>query len=174
MTEHPTADDVARAIVAACRETGDDPIKTADGTALTAMRNKQKTNQARHYALHALVYVFPDLDRADAARMVGAPGHPKLYWNASWHQVAKPRASGIGHMAGWFDDGIFGRVIQAIGKEPPAVRERPIATGPAQAAARPPAPIKAPTITHAPGKRALYDMLAAAAQNTAKIKPPTD
>jgi hypothetical protein len=105
-----TADHIAAAIVAACRETGDDPIRTASG----GLGTKRPTNRARHYALHALLHCFPDVDRHSAARMVGCPGSPAQFWNASWHQVAKPRASGFGHVAGWFDDVSYARVIAAI------------------------------------------------------------
>lgn len=109
-----TADHVARAIVAACRETGDDPIRTAIGE----LGTQRPTNRARHYAMHALLHVFPDLLRFTAARLVGCPGSEKQFWNSSWHQIVKPRASGLGHVANWFDDEAFGRIIDAIGLKP--------------------------------------------------------
>lgn len=107
----PTADDVAIAIVAACRETGDDPIDTANG----GLGINRSTNRARHYALHALIHVFPKANRTDLCRLVGCPGKPGVFWNASWHQVVKPRSPGsLLHMASWFDDTAYDRVIRAI------------------------------------------------------------
>jgi hypothetical protein len=106
----PSSDDVARAIIAACRETGDDPARTVTGEALPG----QPTNRARHYAMHALLHVFPDLERHAAARLVGCPGKPAAFWNASYHQVIKPRAGAAGHVAGWFNDRVYERVIAAV------------------------------------------------------------
>lgn len=106
----PTADDVARAIVAACKETGDDPIRTAEG----GLGTSRATNRARHYAMHALLHVFQGLGREMAARLVGCPGSPRQFWSASWHQIVKPRVGGLGHAANWFDDDAYARVIAAI------------------------------------------------------------
>lgn len=105
MSEFPTADDIARAIVAACRETGDDPLACASGA---------PSQRGRHYAMHALLHVFPKLSRTSAATVVGCPGKPAAFYINSWHQMVKPRASGIGHMANWWDDEAFGRVIAAV------------------------------------------------------------
>lgn len=105
MTTLPNADDVARAIVAACRETGEDPIKCA---------TEEWHIRARHYAMHALLHTFPDLQRFAAARLVGCPGSAPGFWNKSWHQVAKPHHSGRSHSAKWWDEDAYGRVIAAI------------------------------------------------------------
>lgn len=105
MNNMPNADDVARAIVAACRETGEDPIACASG--VSGIR-------ARHYAMHSLLHVFPDLQRKSAASIVGCPGKPVYFWNASWNQVAKPQTFGNRRKANWWDEESYGRVIKAI------------------------------------------------------------
>ena len=102
---NPTADDIAVAICAACRETGENPIECASGAL---------SNRGRHYALHALLHVFPKADKIKLCVWVGCPGKPKAFWNASWHQVIKPRSSGLGHMAMWWEDDSYDRVIRAV------------------------------------------------------------
>lgn len=136
----PTADHVARAIVAACKETGDDPIRTIQGGLGGTSR---PINRARHYAMHALLHVFQDLPRHTAARIVGS-GSPVKFWNTSWHQIAKPRGGGLGHVAGWFDDEAYARVITAIQLDPVARR------------------LSADVVGMLPSKRRLYDDLAQA------------
>jgi len=104
----PTADDVAIALIASCKETGEDPIQAA-------ARSADQTFRGRHYALHALVHVFPKANRFSLCRMVGCPGKPGPFWNASWNQIAKPRFPGsLTHMANWWDDAVYDRVIRAI------------------------------------------------------------
>lgn len=106
MNEIPTADDVAIAIVTACRETGEDPIETIQ---------RRMGVKARHYALHALLHVFPKLSRVSAASMVGCPGKPGAFLTNSWNQVVRPYRNGANpHMAKWFDDKAYDRVIRAI------------------------------------------------------------
>lgn len=102
----PSAEDVAVAIVAACRETGEDPIATAEGI--------YTQKRARHYALHALVRVFPKASRERLCVYVGCPGNPRQFWASSWNQIVKPQAHGHGHMAKWWDDTVYDRVIRAI------------------------------------------------------------
>ena len=65
MSAYPTADQIAWAIVQACRETGEDPFKVAG--------RRVVRSRARHYAIHALVQVFPNIDRSAVGRFVGAP-----------------------------------------------------------------------------------------------------
>src|SRR4051794_4351119 len=84
----PNSDQVAWAIVAACRETGDDPIDTATGVA-DAKHGHSKAIRARHYALHALLTVFPDMRKSLAAALVGAPGKPMAFYNNSITGVMK-------------------------------------------------------------------------------------
>lgn len=108
-----TADHVAWAIVAACRETGDDPFDCACGKMRPSGPGRHGALRGRHYALHALVEVFPEHDKFELARMVGAPGNSRAFWHHSWNQVAKPASSGR-RMVNWWDDGAFARVILAI------------------------------------------------------------
>jgi hypothetical protein len=103
---NPSADDVAIAVIAACRETGGDPLMIDSG-------DNMNTNRARHFALHALVHVFPKADRFKLCAWVGAV-KPRAFWQQSWHQVAKPTQNGRAHMAVWFQDGPYDRVIRAI------------------------------------------------------------
>lgn len=71
MNQFPTADDVAVAIVAACRQTGEDPVSCAEGI--------YTVRRARHYAMHALARVFPEAMRRSLARCVGVPGNPSKF-----------------------------------------------------------------------------------------------
>jgi hypothetical protein len=115
MTTFPTAEDIARAIVASCRETGEDAVRAASG--FVGDINGPSIH-ARHYAMHALLHVFPDLPRLAAARVVGCPGKPASFYNNSWNQVVRPRSDGTGHMAKWWDEYAFARVIAAIERAP--------------------------------------------------------
>lgn len=74
----PTADDIAVAIVGACRLTGEDPEKVA-----AAEVNKAR---ARHYAVHALFRVFPDVNPLKLAEYCGVP-MPKAWWPSSWCMI---------------------------------------------------------------------------------------
>lgn len=197
----PTADHVALAVIAACRETGEDPLSIAT----------EPTLRARHYAMHALLSSFDDLTRSAAARMVGAPGNPAVFWTASWNQVVKTRASGDGHMARWFDDDAFGRVIDAIPVPPKKKPEPPRQNPPPYTPSRMPTPYKPgplPTTSYRPpvdtlrkaledesrpvfdrgkapvrkvepktrtsSKQQMLDDLAKAVANTAALKAPKD
>lgn len=170
----PSSDDVAVAIVAACRETGEDPIICA---------SRETGNiRARHYAMHALCHVFAGLTPAEAARAVGCVGNPGTVFAVS--KVKCFRA------AGWWNERAYCRIVFAIqeGKvpppepppyfppEPPA---RDIGTLEAEGYRPPPETIKKvieddadrrPSL--APGKRALYKMLGDAVRNTAKLQKP--
>lgn len=136
----PSADDVAIAIVAACRETGDNPVETLEGRG--AMRGD--TNRARHYALHALCHVFPKVNRFSLCKLVGCPGKPGAFWNASWNQIVKPRYAGSPErMAKWWDEALYDRVIRAL----EADRTRRAVTPPAKDKPEPP-PYRSPPGTY--------------------------
>jgi hypothetical protein len=66
------------------------------------------TLMARHYALHALVHVFPKTGRLKLCGWVGCPGKPASFWTVSWNLVNGKRR------APWFDDAAYDRVIRAI------------------------------------------------------------
>lgn len=110
----PVADDVARAIVAACRETGEDPIRAASGNICDV---NGPTIRARHYAMHALLEVFPELEPESAARFVGSPGkHPLQFYNSSKTAILGHKGKGAGRApARWWSSELLWRVIRAIG-----------------------------------------------------------
>lgn len=174
----PTANHVAWAIVAACRETGDDPIAIATGAAKG--RNPRVGLRARHYALHALIFKYPDLLKAKAAEFVGAPGKPAAFYNNSMNQVARVVNHTTGRrMANWWDEEGFERVIQAIEAVGPGIEsthpiendepELPPAPRPVKVADVAPPPHR-PFMSERQGKA--YRMLQEAMANTAKL--PTE
>lgn len=122
----PSANDVAWAIVTASREMGEDPIGCATGA--TAKRG-------RHYAMHALRHVFPDLTGEGAARLCGCPGKPIYFWRNSVNQVAykfKPNEQDYLKECGepvrtraakWWNEDAYNRVIAAVIKS----ADRPLA-----------------------------------------------
>lgn len=100
-----TADHIARAIVAACRETGENPLDTIEsGRAMV---------RARHYAMHALAHCFPLADRRGLARMVGCTGSPGTVWSMSLRVIRGAN----GKSAHWWDEHAYCRVVLAIIEE---------------------------------------------------------
>lgn len=77
---YPSADDVARAIVAAARETGECPILCVEGG--WGLR-------CRHYAAHALMRVYPDMLTSTLARVVGSPRSQHSFWTQSRCRVLR-------------------------------------------------------------------------------------
>ncbi len=157
----PTADQVARAIVAAARETGEDPEACIIGA--PGLR-------CRHYAMHALSRAFPAVkhNKHIWAKLTGASSNPKYFWANSVSQKFNMAAGGprAGKRAAkWWDEAAFERVIDAIGVEqPPAPRRAPVKLSADFGS------IVEPTRPAAtPGKRALHDMLRAAVENTARL-----
>jgi hypothetical protein len=189
----PSATQVAWAIVAACRETGDDPIAIASGQSKGP--SSRVTLRARHYALHALLFVFPRLPREKAAEFVGAPGRPMMFYHGSMNQVAKVVNTMTGRRrANWWDEEGFERVIRAIenaGPKPAIAETTPVIER-RQARRDEPeeddTPLRVPVKLSAavgsiveptrpaaaPGKRKLEDMLRDAVQNTARMTPPPE
>lgn len=104
----PTADDVARAIIAAARETQESPIDCVGGGRYRAMH-------CRHYAMHALVQCFPGHPRALYARIVGCPGKPeKFFDNSKVLVLGKVKGTSNRRLAVWWSEQAFDRVIEAI------------------------------------------------------------
>lgn len=102
----PTADHIAIAIIAACRETGADPEQVAMGATNKAGRHGDHSiTHARAYAALALAAVF-DCGRPAIARMVGSR-HPNAYMSGL--DFARKR----GDMR-WWDDAAFMRVVTAV------------------------------------------------------------
>lgn len=119
----PTADEVARAIVAAARETDEDPIACAMG-------NGQM--RCRHYAMHAIAHAFPLMTSRTLATVVGFPGgSPEKFYGNSLTMVVRPPRHGKGHMAKWWNDGAYDRVIRAIRGTAPALSALPVQRDPA-------------------------------------------
>ena len=96
-----TANIVARAIVAACRETGEEPIAMVEGRSL---------GRARHYAMHALAHCFPEAQRSILARVVGCKRNPASFFVTS---LTKIQAKNMP----WWDEVAYARVINAVERE---------------------------------------------------------
>lgn len=179
---NPAADHVAAAIVAACRETGDDPVAVAEQ--ITGCR-------ARHYAVHALAKVFPQANRTKLSEWVGCPGKGQHFWHNSCNQIANPTSlTGPKRMVKWWSADVFRKVVAAIEavEKAPSHPPEPKRTADAgivkiakvaesrEAAPVPRGPERAPDPVSRPapggiahGKRALYEMLGQAVKNTAKM-----
>lgn len=139
----PTADHVAHAIVAASRETAEDPLDVAGG---------KRALRARHYAMHALVHCFPDVRRTSVARMCGAAGNPLKFWENSCYQVANPTGTTPAR-APWWDDDAYHRVIDALQE---AVAPKSVPVLDLRKVGLLPAPIVAPVsipVVYVPPKR---------------------
>jgi hypothetical protein len=148
----PTADQVATAIVAACRETGEDPIEVMDG--VHGLR-------ARHYAAHALAKFWPPVvgekeSRALLGRLVGVKAPESRQWTwftTSLNQVFKPyenthRGIKFAHWARWFDDEAFARIVAALeaAMQPAAPIPPPAPKRPQAVAAAPARPVVVSTV----------------------------
>lgn len=104
----PTADQVATAIVAACRETGADPITVASGNSddrRATVAHKYAISRARVYAALAIRAVFEENGPAAIARWVGA-GTPSCYVTNVDRDLKEARLK-------WWDEAAFKRVIAA-------------------------------------------------------------
>lgn len=96
----PTADEIALAVVTACKLTGDKPIATCLG----------QTSRARHIALAALMEVFPEANRPKLSRLVGyeSPHNGTAHLNMSrkckwWREV-------------WVDEVVGALVVDQYGE----------------------------------------------------------
>jgi len=147
----PTADQIAIAIVAAARETAEPGhlLEIAE-----ACVRGTKGLRARFYAFGALRHVFPEVARTTLAKLVGCPGMPLTFVANFQHSVIKPVMSAKGqlrpHVAKWWDEAAYGRVIAALeatldaGPKPADVDLSDLSTGVQQ---RPTAPAR---LTRAP------------------------
>lgn len=102
-----TAEHVARALVAACRETNEDPVLVAS--------REPGAFRSRHYAMFALLEVFPDLTGKEAARLVGCPGKPAVFFYNSLTKRATGRPGG----GAWWNPAIFERVVAVLKSDGP-------------------------------------------------------
>lgn len=117
----PTADQVARAIIAACRETGEPvPVETLGG-------NHQE--RWRHYVVHALHARFPSCAPSALGRMIGADSFVKpgyFYRSSLWHVLGQTPHARRGPVPWWSDEALD-RVMRAIPpSEPPKIAIMPV------------------------------------------------
>lgn len=95
---NPTADDYAIAIVAACRETGENPLQI----------EWRKKLRARHYAIHALIHVFQGVSPLRLCETYCIENH-RQFWASSRQMIVEKR-----NPCGWWDVAAYDRVIRAI------------------------------------------------------------
>lgn len=97
----PTADQIARAVVAAAMETGEDPL-TVGAHPFIRLR-------LRHYVIHALENAFPRTPIKTLCGFVGLNKNATVFYKASLREVVgRPRK------ALWWDDAALARVIAAV------------------------------------------------------------
>lgn len=101
----PTADEVARAIVAAARETEELEHVLVDLDSPNMLR-------CRHYAMHAISHVFQGLPVQVLGRLVGAR-KPGSFWKNSMILIA-PKSGTSRRRCLWWSDEAYDRVIRAI------------------------------------------------------------
>jgi hypothetical protein len=100
----PSADQVAAAIIAACRETGADPESVASGA--KGAGSRFPISRARAYAALAIRAVFPENGSVALGRMVGSNA-PSSYVT----QIDNQLRNGL---LKWWDDKTFMRVVEAL------------------------------------------------------------
>lgn len=105
--KYPTADHVAAAIVAACRECREDPLLFLPPAGWKVLR-------ARHYAMHALEHCFPGLPASFYARMVGATVRPGWFMATSRMTIIAAVPGTNRRRAVWWSEAAYGRTIGAI------------------------------------------------------------
>lgn len=171
----PSADQIACAIIAACRETGEDPF------VVTGERRPQ--SRARHYAFQALKVVFPLAIRERLAFMCGCSGNPKYYAvnssNGMQRFVAGPHKGERIHR--FWDEDVFARVIAAVKGAPipealinEEQQDLPVPRTPIKLSASVGSIVEPTRPAASPGKRKLEDMLRAAVENTQRMTPPPE
>ena len=119
-SDPPTADEVARAIVAASREVGAKPIDVAEGASgvgrAARVEARQAAGRARSYAAKALAAVFTSYPRSRIAGFVGNRGLVRQSYFSALDQ--RIRAGTVA----WWNEAALARVVEAIrsGVMPPA------------------------------------------------------
>lgn len=114
----PTADEIARAVVAAAHEVGEDPLAISDPA---ATRPGGSQFYMRHYAYHALLHHYPDADKTALARALCCPGKAMYFHRTTtWYVLGEgPHKR---RRAEWWSDEAFARVVAAVklgGGQPP-------------------------------------------------------
>lgn len=170
---YPTADQIAHAIVAACRITGADPVAVAsrETDRPSAAPVLFPIARARSYAALAIQAFFPALPRAAVDRVVGCTPSSIGMFVGSLNRRIKD-----GGCTSWYDPerllGVVNAIPKAIARAPaiPEIRQKPSTTraGPASPLPRPirhPAP-KPSEFTRFGAKKRLEDELRQAVLNT--------
>lgn len=100
----PTAEHYAHALVTAARHTGERAASFVD---------QDPDSKFRHYALHALLAVFPKADRTQVAAALGAPGRSAYFYRTSlWHVLGDgPHRKGP---IEWWDADVLAKTIKAV------------------------------------------------------------
>jgi hypothetical protein len=153
-----SADEIAVAIIAACDETGADPVDVARGHRPTDADQRRKITRARYYAAFALYEHFPALSASSVGRMVGSAAPDSLISNIN-RQLAEGSLK-------WWSKPVLARVCGAIERHQWNARVDRPAPPPKQDTA-PPASVGRPFISkrQADAYRSLQD----AVQNTARL-----
>lgn len=125
--DYPSADDVGRTIMAACRETGDDPVKVVTEEWLwfeykgkqhwhdDPYKNKgRKHFPARHYAYHALVLEFPQTPKDILAHCVGVRRKETSFIGTARYQILDGDHYDRRPKTNWFDFEALERVRNAL------------------------------------------------------------
>jgi hypothetical protein len=99
----PSEEVIARALVTACRCTGEDVLVVFGGA---------PRSHARHYALHALVAEFPEIPRKRVSHFLGCPGKATFYWKNSCMHVTSP--GGVDPKSSWWSKERFAEVRLAV------------------------------------------------------------
>lgn len=101
---HLSADVVAVAVVAAARNTGEDPAAVVD---------READLRLRHYAFHALEHCFPKIDHARIADALGCPGKPSYFRRSSlWYVLGIGPHRKVG--AEWWSADVLADVISTV------------------------------------------------------------
>lgn len=104
----PTADDYALAIVASCRITGEDPLQ---------FTKRLPGFRARHFALHALLEVFPDAQAPSVSAALACPGKSHYFRRSSlWYVLGEaPQPGQAGRKPEpWWSTAKMGLVVKVL------------------------------------------------------------
>lgn len=110
MQIHPTADHLVTAVHTAAKLCGE----YADRDTVERIFRGQESARARHYALHAVIRLFPGADKAKVGEMLGGG---LGFYARSRSDVFKVMVGGprkYKRAAVWWDEDVFSAVILAV------------------------------------------------------------
>lgn len=111
----PTADDIAMAIVLACRETGENPIAVMTEPWLVGKSVNGRCHfRARHYAFHVLHLAFPSLPRSSLPRLVGVTTSISNFLTSSNYAVIHRGSYDHRPAANWFSMTVLERITNTL------------------------------------------------------------